>query len=99
MPYFVDAQPGLLQQIIRVDAAGELHQEKPVELRAQSVDQRSGRREIALLIADHQLFQLAVNVHSVKRPRAVPTSIGVAPRPVYQHSDTTGTHPRRRSVL
>jgi hypothetical protein len=64
MPHFVNAKPGFLQQIIRVPSADGLRDEEPIQLRADAFDQIRGRGEIALLIAGHQCFEIAVRAHS-----------------------------------
>ena len=64
VPHLVNAQPGFLQQVVGISPAGELDEEKPMQLRAQAMDQCRGRGEITPLITGHQHFQIAVRVHS-----------------------------------
>jgi hypothetical protein len=59
VPHLVDAQPGFLQQVVRVAANSELNNEESVQLRAQTENQVRGRGEITLLVTGHQRFQIA----------------------------------------
>src|ERR1035438_9670459 len=67
--HFVNKQPGLLQQVVGVFAAGKLAHKEPVQLRTQLLDQRGGRAEVATLISSHQYFQIAVWRHGAVNPQ------------------------------
>ena len=54
----VNAQPGLLQQVIRIATAGRLRHKKPVQPPADVPDQRWHGGTIARLVANHQRIQI-----------------------------------------
>jgi len=64
VPHAVDAQPGLLQQVIRIAAAGRLRPEKPMKLWAGALDERCDRGDISRLVSGHQRIQIIARVHT-----------------------------------
>jgi hypothetical protein len=74
MPHPVDPQPRLLQKVIGIRPVHRLQLEKTMQLRTDAIDERSGRGEIARLVAGHQ--HLGITVH-------IQTSIRCAPEESY----------------
>jgi hypothetical protein len=58
----MDAQPRLLQQIVRIRAVRRLQLEETVQLRADPMDERAGGAEVARLVAGHQDLWIAVHI-------------------------------------
>jgi hypothetical protein len=67
----VNTKPGFLQQVIGICTALGLCKKKPVQLRADTADQRRGRTEIALLVANHQHLEIAVRGHEWESLHAI----------------------------
>src|SRR5260370_6763046 len=64
--HLMDAHPGFLEKVVGMRPAHHLHQEKAMQLRAQTMDKGCGGFRIALLVASHQGLQIDVQTH-VKR--------------------------------
>jgi len=77
MADLMNTQPGFLEQVVGIGAAGELREEKTMQLRTDAMDESGSGGEIAGLITGHQAFQFAVRMHKRASRRTILIQLGV----------------------
>ena len=77
VPHLVNPEPGFLQQVVSICAALRMREKKPIQLRADALDEIRGSAKIALLIASHQCLEIAVRAHEFECLLAIIISASV----------------------